>query len=221
MMRMTRRRLLVGGVLVLLAGALAYAFRAGPTLDGSEEVDGALPTDKDLDGYASIGGVVGVLSPPGGYRNEKGKALLTGSQLDAQCRTYRKEKDGWACRGLRGMGMTGFVNTSDVNSRLGSFVLAYKDDAAAGTAFRRMVNESRDDLHAEEQKEPDVGDESRSFRLESAKGSVVVLRCGSVVAQVLSNNGYGYSGDEGAGGKDADPIRMWADRQAEKIEEAL
>ena len=219
MIRITRRRAMAGTALaLLLAGAGTYAFWDDPTLDGSKEINAALPTEKDMPGFMPNRGIEGVLSPPGGDRN--GKAVLTGRELGAQCRTYRKQEDGWACQGLQGMGMVGFANTSNVDSRVGSFVLAYKDDDAAETAWKKMVEKTRKELpKAKEQKAPHVGDESQYFVL--GTGSVVVLRSGSVVAQAMSFYEYGYKDGAEYADELKDPIRMWSALQVKKMEEAL
>lgn len=103
-----------------------------------------------------------MLTAPSCDRN--GKAVVTGNDLDAPCRTYREQKDGWACQSLRGMGIVRFANLSNVDSRVGSFVLAYQNDDAAETAWKVMVEETRKLVpDAEQQKGFEVGDESQSL----------------------------------------------------------
>jgi hypothetical protein len=177
----------------------------------------ALPTEADVPGYVASRGIVTVLDPPGD--DVEGRAVLTGERLDRQCQVYRANDDPWACDGLRGMGVVSFANKKNVDSRIGSYVLAYDGDGAAKKAWREMVEQTRRLMGAAAEREaPRAGDES--VVLAGKSGSVVTMRIGSVVAQAVSHFGGGYlTGNQPSEVKD--PIEMWAKVQAEKIEEAL
>lgn len=220
MIPMTRRRASTAVavvVAVLLAALAMYAFR-DVTLDSFDDVDAALPTEKDMPGWSANRGIIGTLPPPKGDR--KGKLVLVGGKLDGQCRIYRKKSNGWACDGLQGMGMVGYAYNKNVFTRVSSMVLAYEDSGAAEAAWKALVEKTRNEYKkAEEGTGPEVGDESRSFAMRV--GTIVVLRSGSVVAQVMSHNDFGFGSGSGTDNARRDPIRMWSSVQAEKIARAL
>jgi hypothetical protein len=200
--------LLVAGV-----GVVALGDRS---LD-REGLEKTLPTETDVPGYLANRGTVTVLDPPGD--DIEGRAVLTGERLDRQCQVYRANDDPWACDGLRGLGVVGFENEKNVDSRISSYVLAYDSSGAAKKAWRAMVEQTRKLMGvAAERETPRAGDESVVFASES--GSVVTMRIGSVVAQAVTYFSYGYpTGNQPSELKD--PIEMWVRVQAEKIEEAL
>jgi hypothetical protein len=203
----------LGSLLVAVVGVVVLGDR---TLD-REGLEKALPTKTDVPGYLANRGVVTVLDPPGD--DVEGRAVLTGEKLDRQCQVYRANDDPWACDGLRGMGIVGFANEKNVDSRISSLVLAYDGNGAAEKAWRAMVEQTRKLVGgAAEQVAPRAGDESVVFAGKS--GSVVTMRIGSVVAQAVTHFDYGYrTGNQPSELKD--PIEMWVKVQAEKIEEAL
>ncbi|KJK40105.1 hypothetical protein UK23_40545 [Lentzea aerocolonigenes] len=214
MVRITRKWA-VGAALLLATSVGVYALLVDTGIDGPDEIAAALPTVDDMPGYRAHRGAGDVLSDPG--TGDDGQAVLTGKPLGNLCFSYQNQNDGWACEGLLGLGVVGFVN--DSLARVGSFVLAYQDEASATKAWSAMVRATRaEHEHAEVRDQPHAGDESRSFVLST--GTITVMRFGSVVAQAVSLSEYGFEDRVVPPSAAKDPIEQWVRVLAEKIEDA-
>ncbi|MFD2468271.1 hypothetical protein [Amycolatopsis silviterrae] len=216
------RRRLFGLAGVVLVGAVACG---GPTLDREAAMESALPVEKDVPGFVASGGIDGPLRGPQGM--QMGRIALAGDKLAAQCRTYGAEGTGWACDGLVGLGTVGFEDVNNVEARIASFVLAYDGEGSAETAWSKLVDATRANLHElspRQGSDPAEGDQSQSFT--SEVGTTVVARVGSVVVLAMSHYADGYAtnldtAEPVSPAHPADPIRTWADVQARKAAAAL
>jgi hypothetical protein len=220
----------LAAVVLLVAGLVTYLLQDA-TVESRDGVESTLPVSGDMRDWSPNRGVIGTLRPPKG--DKKGKIVLTGGRLDRQCEIYRKKSQGWACEGVRGLGTIGYAYDENVFTRVSSLVLTYEDDGAAEDAWQAMTDRTRSELKKlkpEESSSDQVGDESRSFTMPT--GTVVVMRSGSVVAQAISHNDYGFDhgGDvdaedpAGYGEVDdarKDPIEKWSTLQAKAVREAL
>ncbi|HWE87867.1 MAG TPA: hypothetical protein VG317_00220 [Pseudonocardiaceae bacterium] len=153
-----------------------------------------------------------------------GRAVLTGAGLAEQCAIYQQQGTGWAGEGIQGLGVVGFENANNVDSRIASFVLAYADDSDAETVWVKMTDATRTQLPQAKQQNSAVGDQNSSFVTDA--GTVVVLRTGSVVAPAMSHSDMGYQGAADPYGDttnpdETDPIQMWSTVQARKINAVL
>jgi hypothetical protein len=209
----TRRRTwtaLLSVVIVLAAGAWFLWPRA--TLEDNGAVDRALPTEGDFPGYFANRGVAVVLDPPGG--DVDGRVVVTGDALRKQCEHYRGQGDGWACDGLRGLGLVGFADSENVESRVGAYVLSYADAGAAKDAWRTMVDKVRAEQPAFEERTIAGGDQRAAYG--APQGTLAVLRTGPVVTLTISSFDYGYRAPEWE-----DPIGKWTEAVVRKLTAAL
>lgn len=214
---MKRRRALVGVVVVVLAlaGLGASLLWPAPTLDVAD-LDAALPTERDLPGFIAFDGLTGALSVP--PDNAEGRVVLAGAELDEQCRTWRNERDDWACQDLRGVGMVSLELAENVFFRVHSTALAYEDEDAAEAAWDGLAANIRDDVldipNAEEQPS-DVGDAAVSF---AAPGvTALAIRAETVVVEAIVWDGSDQVSEE----DERDMVEKWLALQISKIEELL
>ncbi|WP_262697757.1 MULTISPECIES: hypothetical protein [Streptomyces] len=217
MVRMTRRGALVGVVAAVLAvaGLGAYLLWPAPTLDAAD-MDAALPTKRDLPGFVPYDGLTGALSVPSG--NKEGRSVLAGTDLDKQCRKWRKEGDGWACRHLRGAGMVVLERSENVFFRVKSDVLAYDDEDAAEAAWGGLVADNREKIHkirGAKEHSSDLGDAALSF--EAPGVTVLAIRTGTVVVEAIV-----WDGSDQVSEADEDAmVEKWPALQLSKIEKQL
>ncbi|WP_211126774.1 hypothetical protein [Streptomyces yatensis] len=217
MVRMTRRGVLVGvaALVLALAGFGAYLLWPAPTLDAAD-VDAALPTKRDLPGFIPHDGLTGSLSVP--TDNKDGRSVLAGAGLDKQCRTWRKEGDGWACRHLHGAGMVVLERSKNVFFRVKSDVLAYDDEDAAKAAWDGLVADNRgkiDKIPAAKEHSSDLGDAGRSF--EAPGVTVLAIRIETVVVEAIIWDGS----DQVSEGDEEAMVKKWPALQLSKIEKQL
>ncbi|MBI0300227.1 hypothetical protein JBE04_38675 [Streptomyces sp. PRKS01-29] len=217
MVRMTRRGALVGVVAAVLAvaGFGAYLLWPAPTLDAAD-LDAALPTKRDLPGFVPHDGLTGALSVPAG--NKEGRSVLSGTDLDEQCRKWRKEGDGWACGHLRGAGMVVLERSENVFFRVKSDVLAYDDEDAAEAAWDGLVEDNRDQIHkirGAKEHASGLGDTALSF--EAPGVTVLAIRLGTVVVEAIV-----WDGSDQVSEADEDAmVEKWPALQLSKIEKRL
>ncbi|MBI0313816.1 MULTISPECIES: hypothetical protein [Streptomyces violaceusniger group] len=217
MVRMTRRGALVGVVAAVLAvaGLGAYLLWPAPTLDAAD-MDAVVPTKRDLPGFVPHDGLTGALSVPSG--NKAGRSVLTGGDLDEQCRKWRKEGDGWACRHLRGAGMVVLERSENVFFRVKSDVLAYDDPDAAEAAWDGLVADNRQEIHkvrGAKERSSDLGDAALSF--EAPGVTVLAIRVETVVVEAIV-----WDGSDQVSEADEDAmVEKWPALQLSKIEKRL
>ncbi|MFS7877416.1 hypothetical protein ACEYXF_29375 [Streptomyces asiaticus] len=217
MVRMTRRGALVGVVVAVLAaaGLGAYLLWPAPTLDAAD-MDAALPTKRDLPGFVPHDGLTGALSVPAD--NKEGRSVLAGTGLDKQCRKWREEGDGWACRHLHGAGMVVLERSENVFFRVKSDVLAYDDQDAAEAAWDGLVAANREEIHkirGAEEHSSDLGDAALSF--EAPGVTVLAIRVETVVVEAIV-----WDGSDQVSEADEDAmVEKWPALQLSKIEKQL
>ncbi|WP_157621635.1 hypothetical protein [Saccharothrix sp. NRRL B-16348] len=221
MSRMTRRRVLVGAVAVVLAlaGLGAYLVWPAPTLDAAD-IDAALPTERDLPGFVAHDGLTGALSVP--TSNDKGRSVLTGAALEEQCRKWREEGDGWACEHVHGVGMVVLELSENVFFRVLSNVLAYDDETAAEAGWNGLVTDIRDRVEEEgipnvEESNPGLGDASVSFKLPAAGATSMAIRVGTVVVAATVWDGSDQVSEQ----DERDMVRKWPALQLAKIDQLV
>lgn len=213
------------GLAAAVAVAAVVAFvvlpGGGPVLDNASAVRSAMPSAKDMHNWEPSGGIIGALPEPAGQRTP---AVLTGHDLRERCGFLAEKSAGWACDGLRGLGLCGFEFDPNVDVRVGCTVLAYDSDDAAKSAWAKVASADWRRLRAlhwqPDASLPAAGDQSRSFS--SNAGSLVVIRSGSVVAEAISSSDLGpFDTGPGADPAHRDPIRMWSSQLARTITAAL
>ena len=200
---------------MLLAGLGAYLLWPAPTLDAGR-LDAALPTQHDLHGFVPYDGLTGSLKVP--PANKKGRAVLSGHRLAAQCRKWRADGDGWACRQVHGVGMVVLERSQNVFFRVLSNVLAYDGEGAAEDGWDGLVADIRrktadnEDIH---ERPAELGDESRAFK--GAGVTVLAIRTGTVVVEATV-----WDGDGTVTRADQDAmVEKWPALQLSKIGEQL
>lgn len=199
-------------VIVLAAGAAGWFLWPRATLEDNGAVDRALPTESDFRGYFANRGIAVILDPPGG--DVAGRVVVTGDALRSQCDHYRGQGDGWACDDLRGLGLVGFADSENVESRVGAYVLSYADAGAAKDAWKTMVDKVRAEHPALEERPIAGGDQRAAYG--TPQGTLAVLRTGPVVTLTMSSFDYGYRAPERE-----DPIGKWTEAVLGTITAAL
>lgn len=218
MFRMTRRRALVGLVIVMLAGVGAHLLWPDPpaaVLDAGD-IDAALPAEQDLAGFVPFDGLTGSLSVPA--NNDEGRSVLTGGDLEDQCRTWRDEGDAWACRRVHGVGMVVLVQSENAFFRVMSNVVAYDDGDAAEAGWNALVTDVRDQAPEDadvEERAVDLGDESLSFEGEGV--TVLAVRVEAVVVELSVFDGSDQVSEE----DERDMVERWPELQISKLEDLL
>lgn len=199
-----RRGILVGVVVtvLVLVGFGVYVLWPAPEPDPARAVDrvrlldpvdvaAALPEARDLPGSSvSENAFNGSLSAPAGSDS---RVVLADSGLTEQCRTWRRNGDDWACPDLLVAGMV-TLHAPEPRSTLFATVLAYPDEAAAKTAWNRLVAAVRPefaDHPRAEQRSPGLGDASVSFTADGL--TVVAIRVESVVVEADVSTGISVS----------------------------
>jgi hypothetical protein len=217
MARTTRRRALIGVVTAVsaLVGLGAYLLWPAPALDATD-LDTVLPTERDLPGFIPYDGLTGTLSVS--PDNDEGRSVLAEADLDEQCRTWREEGDGWACRQVRGVGMVVLEQSENVFFRVLSTVLAYDDEEAAEAAWNGLAADQRrtsGELPDFEERPSDLGDAGVVFEVPGV--TVMAVRTGTVVVESIVWDGSGQVGEQ----EERDMVARWPALQLAKIEEQL
>ncbi|MGW8526328.1 hypothetical protein [Nocardiopsis sp. NPDC055824] len=213
MARTTRRRALIGVVTAVsaLVGLGAYLLWPAPTLDATD-FDTVLPTERDLPGFIPYDGLTGTLSVS--PDNDEGRSVLAEADLDEQCRTWREEGDGWACRQVRGVGMVVLEQSENVFFR----VLSYDDEKAAEAVWNGLTADQRrtsGKLSDFEKRPSDLGDAGVVFEVPGV--TVMAVRTGPVVVESIVWAGSDQVGEQ----EERDMVARWPALQLAKIEEQL